>query len=88
MVELGEDDILGWSRRVPGIIIVFLQVAADRGLQVGDRSEDAAADALAGHLREEAFHGIEPGPGGGVKWKTQRGWRAGQALTLGCLWVA
>jgi len=27
-------------------------------------SEDAAPDALAGHLGEEAFHGIEPGPGG------------------------
>jgi hypothetical protein len=24
----------------------------------------------------------------GVKWNTQRGWRASQALTLGCLWVA
>src|SRR6516165_9509349 len=24
----------------------------------------------------------------GVKWKVQRGWRASQANTLGCLWVA
>jgi hypothetical protein len=24
----------------------------------------------------------------GVKWKVQRGWRASQARTLGCLWVA
>jgi len=24
----------------------------------------------------------------GVKWKTKRGCRASQALTLGCLWVA
>ena len=23
----------------------------------------------------------------GVKWKVQRGWRASQARTLGCLWV-
>ena len=24
----------------------------------------------------------------GVKWKVQRGWRASQARTLGCLWAA
>src|SRR5258708_2252745 len=24
----------------------------------------------------------------GVKWETKRGWRANQALTFGCLWVA
>src|SRR5262249_16279377 len=24
----------------------------------------------------------------GVKWKVKRGWRASQAVTLGCLWVA
>ena len=24
----------------------------------------------------------------GVKWKVQRGWRASQARTFGCLWVA
>jgi hypothetical protein len=23
----------------------------------------------------------------GVKWKVQRGWRASQARTLGCLWL-
>jgi hypothetical protein len=43
---------------------VFPQVTVDRGLEVGDRAEHAAADALAGHLGEEAFHRIEPGPGG------------------------
>ena len=24
----------------------------------------------------------------GVKWKVQRGWRASQRRTLGCLWAA
>ena len=24
----------------------------------------------------------------GAKWKTKRGWRLSQALTLGCLWAA
>ena len=43
---------------------MLLQVAVDHGLEVGDRTEHAAADTLAGHLREEAFNRIEPGPGG------------------------
>ena len=43
---------------------MFLQIAVDGGLEVGDRTEHAAADALAGHLGEEAFYRIEPGPGG------------------------
>ena len=43
---------------------MLLQVAVDGGLEVGDRAEDAATDALAGQLGEEVFHGIEPGSGG------------------------
>ena len=43
---------------------MLLQVAVDGGLEVGDRTEDAAADALAGHLGEEALDRIEPGPRG------------------------
>ena len=75
---------------------MFLQVAVDRGLQVGDRSEDAAADALAGHLGEEAFHGIEPGPGGWgevedpARMAGEPGFdpRFREGRLLGCLWVA
>jgi hypothetical protein len=64
-IELGEDDIGRFGPdEGPGIVVVFLQVAVDGGLEVGDRTEHAAADALAGHLGEEAFNRIEPGPGG------------------------
>ena len=37
------------------------EIGIDGGLQVGDRLEDTAADALPGHLGEEVFHGAEPG---------------------------
>ena len=43
---------------------MLLQIAVDGGLQIGDRAEHAAPDALAGHLGEEIFHGVEPRPGG------------------------
>ena len=36
-------------------------MSIDGGLQVGDRAEDAAADALPGHLGEEGLDGVEPG---------------------------
>jgi hypothetical protein len=41
--------------------IVLGEISIDGGLQVGDRTEDAAADTLPGHLREEVLDGIEPG---------------------------
>ena len=63
---------------------MFREVSVDRGLQVGDRAEEAAADALPGHREKEALDGVEFG----MKWKVQRGWRASQASTLGCLYVA
>src|SRR5204863_5458815 len=37
------------------------EISIDSGLQVGDRVEDPAADALAGHLGEEVLDGVEPG---------------------------
>ena len=37
------------------------EISIDGGLQVGDRVEDAAADALPGHLRKEVLDGVEPG---------------------------
>src|SRR5438270_13890439 len=36
-------------------------IGIDSGLQVSDRAEDAAADALAGHLGKEVLHRVEPG---------------------------
>ena len=39
------------------------EVSVDGGLQVDDRPEDAALEALAGEFGEEAFNGIEPGTG-------------------------
>src|SRR5690242_10046487 len=44
-----------------GAAIVFNEISVDAGLQVGDRVEDAAADALPGHLGKEALDGVEPG---------------------------
>ena len=40
---------------------MFGQISIDGGLQVSDRAEDAAADALPGHLGEEVLDRIEPG---------------------------
>ena len=42
-------------------MVVLVEVAVDGGLKVNDGLEDAAPDALAGELGEEAFDGIEPG---------------------------
>src|SRR5579859_6657656 len=44
--------------------IVLIHEAVDGGLQVGDRSEDAAFQSSFGELCEEAFDGIEPGARG------------------------
>ena len=35
-------------------------ISVDGGLQVSDRAEDAAADALAGHFGKESLDGVEP----------------------------
>ena len=39
------------------------EVSVDGGLQVDDGPEHAAFEALAGEFGEEAFDGVEPGPG-------------------------
>src|SRR5438309_11580074 len=44
-----------------GTGIVFSEISIDGGLQVSDRAEDAAADALPGHLGKEVLHRVEPG---------------------------
>jgi hypothetical protein len=40
---------------------VFGEISIDGGLQVSDRVEDAAADALPGHLGKEVLHRVQPG---------------------------
>lgn len=48
---------------------MFLDVATDRVLEVGDRFEDAATDALPGDGGEEVLDGFEPGAGCGREMK-------------------
>jgi hypothetical protein len=85
-VSLAENDLgrFGPEEEL-GIIIVFLQVAIDGGLEVGDRTEHATVDALAGHLGEEAFNRIEPGPGGGGEVKDPAPVAGEPGFNLGCL---
>src|SRR5271154_6016721 len=43
---------------------MFIDIAADGVLEIGDGCEDAASDAPAGDDGEEAFDGVDPGSGG------------------------
>ena len=43
---------------------MFGEVALDGGLQIDQRMETAATDALAGQYREEILDGVQPGAGG------------------------
>jgi hypothetical protein len=40
--------------------VVLGEISIDGGLQIGDRAEDAAADALARHLGKEVLDRVEP----------------------------
>ena len=72
----------GWGAVVLG------EVAVDRRLQLDDRAERAALEPPAGERRENVSTAFSQEPEVGVKWKVQRGCRASQARTLGCLWAA
>src|SRR5215467_2540764 len=57
--------------------IVLGEIGIDRALQVDDRAEDAATEALAGHFRKEVLNRIEPGGRGwgeveGPAWMTRQ----------------
>ena len=75
---------------------MFGEISIDGGLQVSDRVEDAAADALPGHLGKEVLDGIEPGGRGRgevegpARMTRQPGQhpRLREGRLLGCLWVA
>ena len=56
-----------------GAGIVFGEISVDGGLQVGDRVEDAPADALPGHLGKKFSTALSQEAEVGVKWNLQRG---------------
>ena len=97
MIEFGQN---GLGRFSPdegfGIGIVFGQISIDCRLQVDNRAEDAATDALPCHLGEEVLHRIEPGRrgrgevDGPARMARQPGQhpRLREGRLLGCLWVA
>ena len=62
------DDFVGISGPGEGLRldIVLVEKSIDGGLEIDDRSEDAALQAPFAELGEEAFNGVEPGG---------RGWR-------------
>ena len=45
------------------VVVVLTEVAIDGGLEIGDRVEDAAAEAAPGQGGEEGLDGVQPGPG-------------------------
>ena len=64
---------------------MFGEVAIDGGLQVDDGMESAASEALAVSVEKTLSTALSHDAEVGVKWKVQRGCRASQARTLGCL---
>jgi hypothetical protein len=60
-------------------------VVIDRGLEVGDGSEDSAFEAAFGEGCEETLNGVGQEAEAGVKWKVHRGLRANHWRTTGCL---
>ena len=64
------------------------EVALDGGLQVDDRMEATAADALASERREEGLDCVEPGARGGREVEGPARVTLQQDRTVGCLWVA
>ena len=97
MIELGHNGLggLGPDERF-GASIVLSEISIDGGLQVGDRAEDAAADALPRHLGKEVLDRVEPGGRGRgevenpARMARQPGQhpRIREGRLLGCLCVA
>src|SRR5512143_3298827 len=71
-----------------GAFVVAVDVGADRGLQVGDVGEGAAADGLAGDDAEEDLDHVQPRAAGRRECIVTLGFLSSQAWMLGCLWVA
>ena len=64
------------------------KVGVDSALQVDDRAEDAAANALPGHLGEELLDRIEPGGRSRGEVEDPARMTGQPSQHLGCLWVA
>ena len=64
-IDGGDDAIwVGGPDEGLGVVIVLLEEAFDRGLEVDDRMEDAAFQPALGELGEETLDRIEPGARG------------------------
>jgi hypothetical protein len=63
----GGDDFvwIGGPGEGPGSVVSLGEEAVDGGLEVDDRSEDAAFEPALGEVGEEAFDGVEPAGRGG-----------------------
>src|SRR5215208_2554307 len=62
----GGDDLIGISGPDEGlgVMVGLVEIAVDGGLEVDDRSEDAALQAPLGESGEEGLDGVEPGARG------------------------
>src|SRR6185437_4117832 len=68
-----------------GIEVCLGDEAVDGDLQINDRSEHAALEALARELGEKPSTALSQDAEVGVKWNVQRGCRASHWRTFGCL---
>ena len=86
----GGDDLGGVCGPEEGlrVMVGLVEIAVDGGLEVDDRSEHAALQASLGQGAKKVSTTLSHEHEVGVKWKVTRGWRASQAITLGCLWAA
>src|SRR3977135_1683443 len=82
--DLGEDLFGGggpeeWFR----VVVVHAEVVLDRGYQVGDAVEGAAADGFGGDVGEEAFDQVEPGGRGWGEVQVEAGVLGQPGLDVG-----
>ena len=64
-VDLFDDAVgIGGPDEGLGALVVLVEVAVDRGLEVDQRVEGAAVQAAAGERGEEGLDGVDPGAGG------------------------
>ena len=69
-------------------MVVLGEIAVDGGLEVDDRANTPRLSRLLVRVAKKFSTALSQEQEVGVKWKVQRGWRASQARTFGCLWVA
>ena len=83
----GGDDFVGIGGPDKGLwlFVGSAQEAVDGGLEIDDRAEDAALEAGAGQLGEEAFDRIEPGGRGRGEMEMEPGMAFEPGADLGML---